>query len=191
MSQESLHCLKRAVDLYCPDCEFVIGQETYRTWATDHDGETEMLPKGWKQSELGHNAAHAIRMTDAALQRSHKSRDSVYEIGVVPVRVTRNKEGRVLEAIPDRNANEFVLISDYFLDGKGILRCAGIGRHGPVTNPLTGEVTQMAFAELYQNFRVEELKYEAEMQGDSVSVETREDGSVVITANTEARLGVA
>lgn len=189
--KKDLHCLKSAVENYCPDCEFVAGENHYRTWKDDHRGRLVgdwPLPEGWTAAMVGENAKHVIRASKGWMEKNPSKRP--YEIGVVPVRVTRDKDGNPIKAVPDETADEYVLMTDWFNQGNGILNLEGVGRRELAEHPVTGQHTEMSFGTLYQHFRLEQLKHEAALRGDTITFENQPDGSIVAQVQTQARLGV-
>lgn len=190
---ELIHLLN-AIREFCPDLELVENQNHYRTWAADH-GSAMGVPEGWSRDDVGKNAKHVIRVTDAALRGRFNISDrnqsgAPYEIGVVPVRVIRDDAGNLVKTIPDPNGTEYTLATDWFNNGNGLLSVEGLGAHTrDYVNPQTGKRGEMAFGDLYMHYRMMQAKHEAEMQGDTLTFEKQKDGTYVAVADTVARVG--
>lgn len=181
----NLLALKMAVEQFCPTMEFVQNCSHYRTWKDNHNGRLVgdwPLPEGWTAEQVGENAVHVIRKTNVS---NRESAGAPYEIGIVPVRVTRGENGEVLAAVPDSKGTEYILMTDWYNDGNGILEEQGVGRRLSKTEVKS----ESAFGELFMHYRMMEAQLEAERLGDSISFEKQPDGSYVAEVDTRARLG--
>jgi len=195
--KDQLVHLLHAVENFCPDCELIQGESHYRTWKDDHGGKLVgdwPLPDGWTEAMVGEGAHHVIRVTDEAMKkkfggRARNSSGGPYEIGVVPVRVERDANGKVIRAVPDQDGEEYVLMTDWYANGNGVLNMEGIGQRHMGNNPQTGESTEISFGDLYQAYRMEQAKAEAEMQGDTIAFEKHKDGTYTAQVDTVARIG--
>lgn len=175
----NLLALKMAVEHFCPDCELVEGANHYRTWKDDHGGKLVgdwPLPQGMTEADIGENAVHVIRVKDEWLAAKGLSRTddkAPYEIGVVP---HPNKPG------------EFVLMTDWWNNGNGLMTLEGLGKRHTVTDPETGENKESAFEDLYMHYRMMETKLESERLGDQIDFQKENDGTWTAKIHTEARL---
>lgn len=185
---DNLLALKMAIEQFCPTMEFVQNCSHYRTWKDNNGGQLVgdwPLPEGWTAAQVGENAVHVIR------KKSVKNRDSgsaPYEIGIVPVKVTRGENGAVLGAVPDANGTEYILMTDWYHDGNGVLNEEGVGRR-LATPTKANPGAESAFGELFMHYRMMEAQLEAERLGDTISFEKQADGTYVAEVNTAARLG--
>ncbi len=185
----NLLALKQAIEQYCPTMEFVKGENHYHTWKDYHNGKLAgdwPLPDGWTEEDVGENAAHILRLKEEHLNgRGRTGGRSPHEIGIVPVKVTRDAAGKVLKAVPCKGSKEYILMVDWWANGNGVLKEQGIGTR--VTDSQTKQ--ESAFGELYMYFRMMEAKQQAEKQGDSIKFEQVEDGTFQAIIDTSARLG--
>ena len=187
--------LAQAIKEFCPDLEIVKNQSHYRTWKDNHGGRLVgdwPLPEGWTASQVGENAAHVIRVKDSYLEKhgisDRNAGNAPYEIGIVPVKVTRDENGEVVKAVPDKNADEFVLMTDWWQNGNGILDCQGVGKREMAEHPQSGKKVEMSFGDLYMHYRMMQTKYEAEKNGDTVTFNKEKDGTYTATIQTDQRI---
>mgnify|MGYP005845037539 CR=1 FL=1 len=201
--RERLLALKRAIEKFCPELEFKVGQNNYRTWKTDHGrlvGDWK-LPPWLKESAVGHNADHVIRMKDEALKgRQRDAHGAPYEIGVVPVQVERDENGKEVSCQYDPDGNEFKLVCDFYNQGNGLLNCKGVGRSK--TDYAKGKAEVDAFDQLKMFYQAALDEIVAEENGDQIgelmSDEEAKQHGIDIPAGcftrintTEARVGIA
>ncbi len=198
--KDGLIDLLNAVKEFCPDLEFVQGEKHYRTWKDNHDGKLVgdwPLPDGWTASQIGEGAHHVIRVTEAALKSkfsegSREASSAPYEIGVVPVRVVRDANDNVVSATYDEKGSEYILMTDWWSSGNGILNLPGVGgRVRDAIHPQTGNKTEMSFGDLYMHYRMVQARSEAELQGDTMVFHQESDGTYTATSDTTSRLGVS
>lgn len=186
--------LAQAIQQFCPDLELVKNQSHYRTWKDNHGGRLVgdwPLPEGWTADQVGENASHVIRVTDSYLKKRGVLRgdsNAPYEIGIVPVKVTRDEDGEVVKAVPDSTSDEFVLMTDWYADGNGILSCEGVGKREKAEHPQSGKEVEMSFGDLYMHFRMMQAKYEAERNGDTMTFHKEKDGTYTATVQTDGRI---
>jgi hypothetical protein len=95
----------------------------------------------------------------------------------------------VLSAVPNPAAKEYILMTDWYANGNGVLNLPGVGRREMGTNPQTGKKTEISFGDLYMMYQIELARHEAELQGDSFELEKQQDGSYVAKVGTQARVG--
>jgi len=189
--KSGLLALLNAVKTWCPTMELVQGQSHYRTWKDDHNGNLVgdwPLPKGWTANQIGEGAAHVIRVTDNRLVElgcSRTSKQAPYEIGVVPVKVERDANGKVLSAVYDATSEEYVLLADWYASGNGVLREKGLG-----VRKKDAEGKESAFGDLYMFYQMEQKRLDAERVGDVMEFEVQKDGTYIGKVDTVQRLGV-
>jgi len=192
--RSELPFIAQAIKEFCPDLEIVKNESHYRTWKDNHGGNLVgdwPLPDGWTAEQVGENAAHVIRVTDKYLEKRNLKRsdsNAPYEIGIVPVKVTRNQDGDVVSAVPDKSADEFVLMTDWYSNGNGILDCQGVGRREMAQHPQTGKKVEMSFGDLYMHYRMMQTKFEAERNGDTVRFNKEKDGTYTAVVETNSRI---
>lgn len=187
--------LEMAVKAFCPDLELVKNQKHYRTWKDNHNGKLVgdwKLPTGMTAEEVGENAKHVIRFTDEALKKKGQTRsdmNSPYEIGLVPVTVTRDKEGNVENVKVDPQGKEYALMTDFWNQGNGVMQAEGVGRHKTERNPNTGKTEDRSFEDLYMFYRMCEAKRAAQKMGDNIHFDKQRDGTYIAKVETQQRLG--
>lgn len=178
----NLAALKRAIEEFCPQLEFVAGQTHYRTWKDNHQGRLVgdwPLPEGMTAEEIGENAVHVIRVKEEYLQARRLQRGDAsapYEIGVVPH--------------PEK-PGEYLLMTDWYSQGNGLLKCQGVGARHTTRDPQTHKTVESAFEDLYMHYRMMEDQIDAERVGDQIQFERLPDGTWKSVTNTQARMGVA
>lgn len=188
----NLAALTEAVETFCPTLE-IVEQTTYRTWRDDHGSvQSEYLSPGWSQSDVGRHAVRVIRVKPSAMPQGMRRGQSCapYEIGVVPVRVQRDDTGRVVSTkpVPEAEADGYVLMTDWWAEGYGLLKQPGLGGHKRVKDPDTGQVREQMFDQLYMHYRMMEARQAAIAAGDRIEFAQQPDGSWVGTVDTQQRL---
>jgi hypothetical protein len=198
--------VKEAIEQFCNTCEFVQGESHYRTWKDNHNGKLVgdwPLPEGWTEAMVGENADHIIRVKDERLKEKFKCNDrndsrAPYEIGLVSVRAEFDENGNVVKAVPDPDGEHYVLMTDWWSNGNGLLNEPGIGARKMGKHPQTGEQVELSFSDLYMHYQMKMHEAEAERVGDTLQYEQNEDGTLKVNADgsvvawmeTQARLGV-
>lgn len=191
-----VEALKLAIKAFCPDLEYVEGEKHYRTWKDNHGGKLVgdwKLPNGMTEADVGENAKGILRLTDAALKKQgHKNRTdsgSPYEIGLVPVTTTRDKNDNVVSVKVDPHGKERALMTDFWAQGNGIMRTPGIGQHNRKYDKATGKHQDTSFEDLYMHYRMMQAKREAQRNGDQIQFDKQQDGTYIAKVNTQLRLG--
>jgi len=166
-----------------------VGQQRYRTWKSDHGGLVGdwPLPKWLTAAQVGENADHVIRLKDEAVKgRNRRAFGAPYEIGVVPVQVERDEDGKEISCKYDPNGNEYKLICDFYCQGNGILNEPGVGKSKAGQSSRSVD----AFDELKMFYQIALDELVAEENGDQLGdLEKAEDGSYYRVIDTEARVG--
>lgn len=181
-----LGVLQATVEQFCPGIEFVLGQAHYRTWKDNHGNSLVgdwPLPRGMTTEQVGEHAKAVLRVREEQLKGLDRSEDRApYEIGIVPVRVTYGDNGEVVDTQFDPAGNQFVLMTDTWNQGNGILKQKGIGEaaYGP------GQ-TSTAYDQLYMHYRMMTVKAQAQRQGHSCTFQEQKDGTW--TADVKATVG--
>lgn len=179
--------------MFCPDLELVHGQKHYRTWKDNHNNRLVgdwKLPTGMTEKEVGENAAHVIRMKESALKGKNRTDGNApYEIGLVPVTVTRDAQGNVTSTKVDPQGKEYALMTDFWAQGNGIMTAEGVGQHKVGTNPETGKKEDQSFSDLYMYYRMMEAKRTAERNGDQIHFDKQKDGTFIAQVDTRQRIG--
>lgn len=185
--RDRLLALKMAVERFCPTLEFAVDEKTYRTWQDDHGSLVGdwPLPSWLKAGQVGKNADHVIRLKDSALSnKNRKAFGAPYEIGVVPVQVERDENGKEISCQYAPNGNEYKLVCDFYNQGNGILTQPGVGKSKSTRHGVD------AFDELKMFYQIALDELVAEENGDKLGdLEKAEDGSYFRNINTEARVG--
>jgi hypothetical protein len=185
----NLEALKMAVEINCPELEFVENTSHYRTWKDTHGklvgdwpAPPNMTKDEWNKI-AGENATHIIRT-----KKEFRGHDE-YEIGLVPMRVTRDPEtgavlkdeqGRLMANYDPENPNEYSLACDFWGQGNGILRRKGVGqkKDTPVKDPKTGKMSSKprAYDDLYKAYQQSLTKLTSDAVGDTTFFLKTEDG---------------
>jgi len=200
IAKDKVFCLSRAVENYCPELEFVEGQNHFRTWKDDHEGRLVgdwPLPQGMTEAEVGNNAHHTIQVTDQALKDKFgkSSRHEVgapYEIGLVPVKAEADEHGKpiTVEYAPEGEHTHYALMTDFYGQAAGLMNCQGVGKHRQVKDPETGKMKQESFGDLFMHFQMEVAKAEAERRGDEIEFQKLPDGTYTAEVQTVASMGM-
>jgi hypothetical protein len=193
-----LQALDMALKAFCPDLELVPGQTHFKTWKDSNNGRLVgdwKLPTGMTEEEVGNNARAVIRVKEEYLQKKGIKRNDAnapYEIGLVPVTVKRDAQGNVESVKYDpAEGKEYVLQTDFWAQGQGIMKCEGVGAHKTGRNPDTGQEEDRSFEDLTMYYRLCEAKRIADRNGDNIHFDKLPDGTYVGKVDTQLRVGVS